>query len=212
MRFAAGETDQLPPPPPTTDDSEDDSGDDEGSSDSDDPAPSRDRPSVLAVELLLDPDTEAAVGEEWRALAATGLSSMGARSDEHHRPHVTVLVRPGDAPVPDVVVDRALLPLTVTLGAPVLFGRGDRRVLARSVIPTLRLLELHRAVHAAAGDDDGMPHLAPGEWTPHVTLARRLRVNDLPAALACVGGDLAGSIVDARVWDSRARTVRSATG
>lgn len=158
---------------------------------------------IVSIELLLDPETEAQVRGEWDALASAGLSSLGAHTSPSNRPHVTLLVR---SALPELTVGAAL-PIPVTLGAPVLFGGGDRRVLARSVIPSPELMSLHASVHAAAGDGDDAPHTAPGEWMPHVTLARRLKLTDLETALPLIGADIAGLGIALRRWDAATATV-----
>ncbi|MFB2583683.1 2'-5' RNA ligase family protein [Herbiconiux liukaitaii] len=111
-----------------------------------------------------------------------------------------------------------VLPLAVALGAPLLFGAGDRRVLARSVVPSAGLLRLHAAIHSLVGPGDDAPHTRPGEWTPHVTLARRLRLETLPQALTLLDAAPAGADADsnadegdatataARHWDSDTAT------
>lgn len=158
------------------------------------------RPSPSSIELLFDPATEAAVRAEWDALAAHGLSSLAAHTSASNRPHLTLVVR-SDLPPFDAssLADIAAFP--ITLGAPLLFGTGDRRVLVRSIAPTTELLDVHAAVHALVGPGEDAPHTAPGCWTPHVTLARRLRVADLPAALDLLGGDIRGEAVSVRRWD-----------
>jgi len=188
---------------------------------------------VVTVELLLDEATERAVRAEWQALAAAGLSSLAAHTAPSNRPHVTLLVRPELGPF--AVTERAAFP--VVLGAPLLFGSGDRRVLARSVLPSRELLELHAAVHAAAGpgaprvgsgndapragsggdapragSGGDAPHTAPGEWMPHVTLARRLKVADLERALPLLGGELHGRALSLRRWDAASATVTDLGG
>ena len=179
---------------------------------------------VVTVELLLDEATERAVRAEWQALAAAGLSSLAAHTAPSNRPHVTLLVRPELGPF--AVTERAAFP--VVLGAPLLFGSGDRRVLARSVLPSRELLELHAAVHAAAGpgaprvgsgndapragSGGDAPHTAPGEWMPHVTLARRLKVADLEQALPLLGGELHGRALSLRRWDAASATVTDLGG
>lgn len=141
---------------------------------------------------------------EWHALAEAGLSSLARHPGESNRPHVTLLVRER---LSAVVVDPGRS-FGVTLGAPLLFGSGDRRVLARSVVPTRELLALHCAVHALAGPGEDAAHTAPGAWTPHVTLARRLRVADLPQALAVIGEEeLPGRALGLRRWDAASATV-----
>ncbi|RYJ05522.1 MAG: hypothetical protein EON52_11120 [Actinomycetales bacterium] len=52
------------------------------------------------------------------------------------------------------------------------------------------------------------PTTAPGAWTPHVTLARRLDPAQLAAAFAALAErprELEGSIAVARRWDGDAR-------
>jgi hypothetical protein len=161
---------------------------------------------IVSIELLLDPALETAVRAEWEALAATGLSSMAAYTAESNRPHITMLVRPTLA-LADVAPLLARSAPEVTLGAPVLFGDGERRVLARSVVVSWALLGLHADLHAGAGAGDDAPHTAPGSWTPHVTLARRVRLTDLPAALPLVAGELRGRAVSLRRWDAASRVV-----
>lgn len=160
----------------------------------------------MSIELLLDAATEAAVRAEWDALAAAGMSSLAPHTSASNRPHVTLLARTDLGPFDA----RALLErpaFAVTLSAPLLFGVGERRVLARSVVPTADLLDVHAAVHNVAGRGDDAPHTMPGEWSPHVTLARRLRVVDLPAALDHLGGDILGHAVGVRLWDPTTATV-----
>ena len=170
---------------------------------------------VVSIELLLDEASERAVRAEWAALAAAGLSSLGRHPSPSNRPHVTLLVRERvpaaalsggtDAAGPRPLTRRPAFP--VALGAPLLFGAGDRRVLARSVLPSAELLALHADVHAAAGAGEDAAHTAPGTWMPHVTLARRVKVTDLGVALPLVGGDLVGRAAGLRRWDAASATV-----
>ena len=59
----------------------------------------------------------------------------------------------------------------------------------------------------AAGFGDGVDHMEPGSWTPHVTLARRMRLADLDRALPLVGGELACEGVALHRWHAGTRTV-----
>jgi len=163
---------------------------------------------ITSIELLLDADAEAAVRAEWDALAAAGLSSMAPHASPSNRPHVTLLARRGGVPrpLPLALADRAL-PLPLVLGAPMLFGDGDRRVLVRSVVPSAALLALHAAVRDAAGVGDDVEHMGQDSWTPHVTLARRMRLADLERALPLVGDAIDGEGVALRRWDAGTRTV-----
>lgn len=163
---------------------------------------------ITSIELLLDADAEAAVRAEWDALAAAGLSSMASHASPSNRPHVTLLARRGGIPHP-LALPAGALPLPLTLGAPLLFGDGDRRVLVRSVVPSAALLALQATVRDAAGGGDDVEHMAAGSWTPHVTLARRMRLADLERALPLIGGALACEGVALRRWDAGTRTVTS---
>lgn len=162
---------------------------------------------VTSIELLLDDAAEARVRADWDALAAAGMSSMAAHPGASNRPHVTLLARSTPVARP-LRVEAAALPLAVVLGAPLLLGDGDRRVLARSLVPSAALLALQAAVLRAAGDDDD-GRFAPGRWTPHVTLARRIRLADLPQALALLGPPIEAQAVALRRWDAATATVSS---
>ncbi len=99
------------------------------------------------------------------------------------------------------------LPLGCTVGAPLLFGRSNV-ILARLVVPTAELLALHAEVHRRCG-----PHLAPapaptslpGQWTPHVTLARRVGGTALSRALRIAGRppQIEGSFAGLRRWNGK---------
>ncbi|GLK16030.1 hypothetical protein GCM10017602_05120 [Herbiconiux flava] len=170
--------------------------------------------AVVSVETVFGAAVEAAVRAEWEALAAAGMSSLAGHTSASNAPHLTLAVRPaegGFGPFALPAEVAAVLPLPVVLGAPMLFGAGERRVLVRSVLPSVGLLGLHRAVHAhlaaSAGGGQDAPHTRPGEWTPHVTLARRIRLEHVPAAVALIGGDIAGEIVGLRHWNAETATV-----
>lgn len=168
-----------------------------------DPEPRR---PVSSIELLLDRATEAAVRAEWDALAAHGMSSLAPHTSASNRPHVTLLARTDLAPFDaHALLERPSF--AVTLSAPLLFGAGERRVLARSIVPSAELLDIHAAVHAGVGRGEDAPHTSPGSWTPHVTLARRLRIVDLAAALDHVAGEIHGRAVGLRRWDPETATV-----
>ncbi|QUW18144.1 2'-5' RNA ligase family protein [Agrococcus sp. Marseille-Q4369] len=161
--------------------------------------------AITSLELLLDEAAEEAVRREWDALAAAGFSSLAGHTAASNRPHVTLAMR--SSPVPHPLSIDAGLPIPIELGPPLLFGSGERRVLARAVVPSAALLALHAAVLRAAGEGDDPPHLLPGRWLPHVTLARRLRVVDLAAALALLGPAIEARGVAVRRWDASTRVV-----
>lgn len=128
------------------------------------------------------------------------MSSLAAHTSASNRPHITLVARV-DLPTVEPVVLDDTPSFPITLGAPLLFGVGDRRVLARSIVPTAELLDLRETILAAVGPGEDAPHTAPGEWMPHVALARRLRVADLAAALELVGGDIHAQARCVRRWD-----------
>lgn len=166
---------------------------------------------VHSVELLFDPDTDAAIRKSWDDLTAAGVRSQAAHTAPSNRPHVTLAV----AESMDEAVHDALrpllrrLPLRCTVGAPMLFGRRDF-TLVRLVVPSAELLSLHAEVldaclpHMPHGP---LQHSDPGQWTPHVTLARRVPGEQLQAALTVpgLGRDLSGAIVRTRHWDGNAK-------
>lgn len=158
------------------------------------------RQSPASIEMLLDPVADAAVRTEWDALAARGLSSLAGHTSTSNRPHITLVARVDLPPVdPDALAGIPSFP--ITLSAPLLFGTGERRVLARSIVPTSELISLREMILAAVGPGEDAPHTAPGEWMPHVALARRLRVADLAQALDLVGGDVHAHARSVRHWD-----------
>jgi hypothetical protein len=162
---------------------------------------------VHSIELVFDGDTEAVIRRIWVALAGAGIPSQAPAS----RPHVTLTVAEHIA----VDVDELLrpvsqqLPLVAVLGAPVLFGRANV-VFARLVVPTSELLALHAEVHRLC-----LPHLAPGpmpnslpgQWTAHVTLARRVGGAQLGRAVRIAGRPphIDGQFAGLRRWDGDKR-------
>lgn len=76
------------------------------------------------------------------------------------------------------------LQLQLQLGGLMIFGpRRGRAVLVRQVVPTIALLELQAKV-AEICRAEARGQFAPGRWTPHVTLARRMPPDQLPEAIA----------------------------
>lgn len=166
---------------------------------------------VHSVELLFDPDTEASIRGLWDELTDAGVRSLASSTSPSNRPHVTLAVAEDiDDDVDDALrplLDR--LPLSCTIGAPILFGRGPF-ILVRLVVPSAELLALQADVHAvclphmAPGP---LPHAEPGHWTPHVTLARRVAAEKIAAAMSLrrLSKDRRGSAVALRHWDGNKR-------
>lgn len=157
---------------------------------------------VHSVELVFDADTEAAVRGLWDELRAAGIPSQAPAS----RPHATLTV----AERIDPEVDTLLRPLAVRfpmpcrIGAPLVFGRA-KAVLARLLVPTTELLDLHAEVHRLClphSSPGPMANALPGQWTAHVTVARRVMPAQMGRAVRIAGkpGEIEGSIAGLRRW------------
>jgi 2'-5' RNA ligase len=165
-----------------------------------------------SIELLIDPDSDAAIRRVWDALADAGLPSQARVTTPTNRPHITLTVADRIAPDVDALLSpmHERLPFGCVVGAPLLFA-GSRFTLARLLVPSAELLSLHEQVyrsclpHMAPGP---APHCAPGRWTPHVTLCRRIGPDQLAQAFALLGdvsGDVDAAVVGLRRWDGDAR-------
>lgn len=162
---------------------------------------------VHSIELIFDPDTEAAIRHIWADLAGAGIPSQAPAS----RPHVTLAVAERVDPDVDALLVPVArrLPLTAAIGAPVLFGRANV-VFARLIVPTSELLALHAEVHRVCGPHltpEPMPNSLPGQWTGHVTLARRVGGPQLGRALRIAGrpAQIDGRFAGLRRWDGKAK-------
>jgi hypothetical protein len=161
------------------------------------------------VELLLDARLDATVRREQEALVDAGVARQLRRGGDPAVPHLTVSVA---ASIPPDIEEalRAIdhgVGLQLRLGGLMLLG-GRSTVLVRAVVPSVPLLELQAMVWETLRGCPGMPaNLAPGAWTPHVTLVRRVGPSDLPTAVDALGGRTSaeGSVAGMRRWDGDAR-------
>ncbi len=181
------------------------------------------------MEFLFDDESEPRLRALWDALAASNLPNAGTNPSPTNRPHVTAAATRRIDPAADhaVLPCTATLPIPVTIGAPLVFGHGDRLVVALLVVPTVRLLTAHMQVvealsgHAFTADDEPgvFAHSLPGAWTPHVTMARRVHsdiLGDVVSALdlprhgdhvgAAEAGGIPATITAIRRWDGDSRT------
>ncbi len=167
---------------------------------------------VHSVEMLFDAETEAAVERIWHDMLALGIRSQAAHRSPSNRPHITVTVAEQMADTVDGALRPALarLPLDCRIGAPMVFGVRSI-TLVRLVVPSTELLDLQADVHRiclAHMPDGPLTHTEPGQWTPHVTLARRMPPDQLPQALALpVGAEIRGRITGLRHWDGNTKVV-----
>jgi hypothetical protein len=162
---------------------------------------------VHSVELVFDPDTEAAVRHIWDGLREAGIPSQAPAS----RPHVTLTVAERIEPEVDALLGEltARFPLPCRIGAPLLFGRSQL-ILTRLVVPTTELLAVHADVYRLC-----LPHVrpslmansVPGQWTGHTTLARRVHASQLGRALRIAGrpSEIKGGFAGLRRWDGNAK-------
>lgn len=158
---------------------------------------------VHSIELLFDRDTEAAIRRIWDGLAAAGIPSAAPAS----RPHVSLVVADAIAAEVDPVLESVArrLPLRCVVGAPLMFGHA-KVVLTRLVVPTADLLAVHAEVYRLCGPhlrSQPMANCRPGQWTPHVTLARRVGGPALGRAMRIAGrpSQIDGSFAGLRRWD-----------
>ena len=126
----------------------------------------------------------------WANLEARGLRSMATATHGRHRPHVSLAVAER---ITTAQAKRATEPLreandlALRLGSVAVFP-GRAGVLYLSVVPTLRLLRLHREVHARlirSGIETDR-HYLPDLWVPHCTLAQGLIQEHIMSAVGAV--------------------------
>lgn len=163
---------------------------------------------VFSVELVPDAELDRAFREDWDRLLGADLPSSGRNPAPSNRPHVTLAVR--ERLDPSVFAGiAAMLPIPLELGGVVVLGHRERFVLARHVVVTAALLEIHRAVAELAGPPQPRySNTGPDRWTPHVTLARGLTALRLGTAMHTIRAhDLRGQATGLRVWDAEERRV-----
>ncbi|NMO04996.1 2'-5' RNA ligase family protein [Gordonia sp. TBRC 11910] len=166
-----------------------------------------------SIELLPDPAADRLIRDQWSALDDAGIPNRGSLQAETNRPHATLLAAPSiDVSALSALTPLAMrLPVSCGLGALIVFDAGERHTLARLVVPSSELLSIHATVVRLSApmlsDDPAFAHSSPGNWTPHITLARRLTTAQVGAALDVLGP--AGSRVTftaLRQWDGDTAT------
>ena|SRR5215211_3775694 len=171
-----------------------------------------------SVELIFDPATEAALRNNWDRLADNGLpSSRHVHPDPDHRPHLTLyaadrISSAADNRLPELFAE---LNLPVRVGALMIFGpRRGQVILVRQVVPSADLLALQQQT-AKVCHADPRGQFGAGRWSPHVTLARRMRLDQLGPAVEVLDRsavELTGVVRHCRRWDGTRHAVLWSTG
>ncbi|VXB35323.1 conserved hypothetical protein [Arthrobacter sp. 9AX] len=161
---------------------------------------------MRSIELIFNAPLDALVRADWARLADAGLPSLASHTAPSNRPHITLAAGNDlscDAGVQDPC---GRLPLEVQFSGVVLFPSPQGTfVLARLVVPSKPLRELHAEVHHQC--TGAFANTRPDAWTPHVTLARRVPGHLLGRAMESVDARAEGWCAGARLWDSSTRTV-----
>lgn len=163
---------------------------------------------MQSIELTFGNSTDSAIRADWAVLAEAGIPSLAGHGSPSNSPHIT-LAAGADLHVPDTLQDVwQRLPLDISFsGVQVFPARPGTYVLARSVVVTRQLLEVHRLLHQRISG--ALPLTRPDAWTPHVTLARRVPGHQLGAAFDLLELRLEGRCTEARLWDRDTRTLTS---
>ncbi|MDQ0771041.1 2'-5' RNA ligase [Pseudarthrobacter defluvii] len=159
---------------------------------------------MRSIELVFDDSTDSLIRADWAQLQAAGLPSLAAHTSPSNSPHITL------AAGPDLQSDAEgpwdALPVDITFSGAIVFPAGaGKYVLARAVLLTAPLLDLHRRLHLDLSG--ALPLTLPGAWTPHVTISRRIPGQQLGPALELMDLRVEGQCTGARLWDSSTQTV-----
>ena len=143
---------------------------------------------TLSVCLTLDAAAERAVRGLWQRLEEAGIATLLTHTHGRHIPHLTLAsLRSWELePVQKELSEQPLaLPQVVHFDALGMFRRS-RCWLVPAANPAL-LHDQQAVVDAARRTGaDLHRHYEPGRWVPHLTLAPRLHLKDLPVVAARV--------------------------
>jgi hypothetical protein len=162
-------------------------------------------PRLHALELVPDEAGDVGVRRDWQALRDAGLPSQLDHAATTNTPHVTVLALPA--------MDRGTeARASALVGAmlPVRVRASGLAVLGGQKVTIARLLDVPQALTRAVLDlrDGAGGERHPG-WLPHITLARRLRREDLQRAVEVLGyPDVELTLTALRRWDPEHHEVR----
>ncbi len=165
---------------------------------------------ALAVCLLFAPADERALRSLWRRVEEAGVPSMSSHTHGRHVPHLSYAV----LRTFDVDAVRAAVsalpdggPLTLHLNAVAAAPRGRVWLVPAASAALVRRQEAVAEVTTTTPGADLHRHYLPGRWLPHVSVAPRARLVDLP-----VVADVSYAVLPLTVRADRAALVDSATG
>jgi 2'-5' RNA ligase len=164
---------------------------------------------ALAICLLPDGPVDDAVRRLWERLEEAGVPSLATHTHRRHAPHLSyVALRSWDLEAVvaalDAVPERP--PVRLHLDALGIFRRS-RCWLVPALAPDLAARQQAVVDAVVATGADLHKHYRPGDWTPHLTLAPRLRLQDLP-----VVARLVNDVLPLTGTASRVALVDTATG
>jgi hypothetical protein len=143
---------------------------------------------ALAVCLLLDPPADEIVRRLWARMEDAGLPSLRSHTHGRHVPHLTYAsLRAWDLAEVTTRLDGlpAQPPLRIRLDGLGIFRRS-RCWLAPALPADLAARQLDVVEAVTATGAELHRHYRPGDWIPHVTLAPRLHLRDLPVVAGLV--------------------------
>lgn len=166
---------------------------------------------MRSVELTFDEALDSLIRTDWGRLAQAGVPSLASHTSASNRPHITLAAGNNLAVDAGVQDPWGGLPVDVQFSGAVVFPAGHGKyVLARLVVPSEALLQLHARLHQQC--NGAFANTLPDAWTPHVTLARRIPGHLLGTAMDVVDVRAEGKCREARLWDSHTRTISTLGG
>lgn len=164
---------------------------------------------ALAVCLLFDRRSDAAIRAIWDRLEDSGVPTLRSHTHRRHVPHVSLaVVRQWDREAVHTALDRlpGQEPVDLHFDGVGLFRRG--RVWLVAGVTAAFVARQERVVEAVTATGAELHrHYRPGVWTPHCSVATRATLEQLPAVAATLY-----DVLPMRVTLERAALVNSGTG
>jgi 2'-5' RNA ligase len=170
---------------------------------------------ALAVCLLFDGPTERVLRRLWQRLESDGVPTLATHTHGRHVPHLSLAVlRSWDLDKVRAAVEALpdAGPLTVQFDAIAAFRRGRMSLVPAATTELVARQE--RVVEALGATADELhKHYVPGTWTPHVTVATRVRLEQTPLVLEAAYEilPLTGTLTGAALVDAGLGTVHPLT-